>query len=313
MDELKPPRIKPGDLVGVVATSSPVSEGNLARLTSYLERRGHPVRLADGVLDAQGHVAGSAERRAAGVMAMFTDPDVRLVLPATGGWGAAHLVDLLDYDAIRADPKVFAGFSNPTTLSNSILARAGLPSVHGASGYQFFQPEVEPSTEEAFWAMVSGPITGHEIAGDEWRVHRAGGLASGRISGRVVGGNLPAILPIAGTRWMPSTAGAILLLEAQQAGFAEVDNWLTHLRLLGMFDGIAALLIGAPADWDRGPVADRDVDELVLRCVGGDFPVITNVPYGHQEQRIQLPLGCRVELDLRTDAPRLRYVEDLVT
>lgn len=98
---------------------------------------------------------------------------------------------------------------------------------------------------------------------------------------------MPAILPLAGTAWMPSTAGAILLLEGQRASFAEMDNWLTHFRLLGLFDGIAALVIGAPADWEVGTVADRDVDELVLRCVGGDFPVITNVPYGHQDRRIQ--------------------------
>jgi muramoyltetrapeptide carboxypeptidase len=100
--------------------------------------------------------------------------------------------------------------------------------------------------------------------------------------------------------------------DLQRASFAEMDNWLTHFRLLGLFDGIAALVIGAPADWEVGPVADRDVDELVLRCVGGDFPVITNVPYGHQDRRIQFPLGCRVELDPRADPPVLRYLEDLV-
>ncbi|GAB3427172.1 S66 peptidase family protein [Flindersiella endophytica] len=310
MDVLKPPRIKPGDPVGVVATSSPVSEAKLARLVGYLEGRGHPVRLADGLLDAQGHVAGSAERRAAGVLSMFTDPDVRLVLPATGGWGAAHLVDLLDYDAIRADPKVFTGFSNPTALGNALLARAGLPNVHGTAGFQFFEPEIERRTEEAFWAMVSGPIVGREVAGEGWQVHRAAGRT---VSGPVVGGNLPSILPIAGTRWMPSTDGTVLLLEAQRASFAEIDSWLTHLRLLGLFDGIAALVIGAPADWEVGLVADPGVGELVLRCVGGDFPVITDVPFGHQRRRIQFPLGCRVEFDLRTDPPVLRYLEDLVT
>lgn len=310
MEVLKPPPIKPGDPVGVVATSSPLAEDKLAGLVGYLEGRGHPVRLADGLLDSRGHVAGSASRRAAGVMAMFSDPDVRLVLPATGGFGAAHLVDLLDYDVIRASPKVFSGFSNPTAVGNALLAQAGLANVHGTGGFHFFDPDVEPWSEEAFWAMVSGPIAGREVAGEGWRVHRA---RAGAVSGPVVGGNVPSILPIAGTRWMPSTAGAILLLEAMRASYADIDNWLTHFRLLGMFDEIAALVIGAPADWEVGSVTDRDVDELILRCVGGDFPVITNVPYGHQRRRIQFPLGCRVEFDLRTDPPVLRYLEDLVT
>jgi muramoyltetrapeptide carboxypeptidase len=311
MQLVKPRALRPGDCIGIVSTSSPVSAGELGRLTAYLDGRGYAVRVADGLLDRDGWLAGSAERRAAGVLGMFGDPEVSLVMPVSGGTGAGHLVDLLDPGLIRAHPKVFTAFSDPSVLSNSILATAGLPSVHGVSGFQFFGwADVDEPTETAFWRMVSGPITGLEVNGTNWRVHRAAGSA---VSGPVVGGNLGAISALAGTRWMPSTAGAILLLEAPDATFELVDRMLTQLRLAGIFEDIAALVIGAPADWVHEDAPDASTDELVLRCVQGRFPVITGVEFGHQQSKIVFPVGCRVEFGLGSQTPVLRYLEDLVT
>jgi muramoyltetrapeptide carboxypeptidase len=309
MQPLKPRALRPGDLIGIVSTSSPVTAGELDRLTAYLGGRGYTVRVADGVLDRTGYIAGTAERRAADLLRMFGDPEVSMVMPVTGGIGASHLVDLLDYELIRAHPKLFTGFSNPSVLNNSILAAAALASVHGVSGFQFFQPEVDVQTETAFWRMVSGPIAGQEVTGEDWRVYRADSAA---VSGPVVGGNLWMVSALAGSRWMPSTSGAILLLEDLSATFDQVDDVLAQLRLAGVFDDVAALVIGTPADWEAGDAPDASTDELVLRCVRGRFPVITGVGFGHQPAKIQFPIGCRVEFDLRGDRPVLRYLEDLV-
>jgi muramoyltetrapeptide carboxypeptidase len=316
VDLLKPPALRPGDTIGVVSTSSPVSPALLDRLTGYLRGRGYQVKLADGVTDRFGHFAGTPERRAAGVMAMFADPEVAMVLPANGGTGSHHLIDRLDYELIRAHPKLFAGFSNPTALNNSILAAAGLATLQGVTGFQFFQREIEPGTERGFWTMASGPVAGTEIGGRDWRVHRRESVPK-TVSGPVVGGNLGAIFPLVGTPWMPPTAGAILVLEARSATYEVVEAFLTQLRLAGLLDEIAALVIGAPADWAAGGAPDRDTDELILRAVGdaagGAFPIVTNVPCGHQPRRIQWPVGCAVALNLGGEVPVLRYEEDLVT
>jgi muramoyltetrapeptide carboxypeptidase len=307
---VKPRALQPADCIGIVSTSSPVAGDELDRLAAYLSGRGYAVRVADGVLERAGHFAGSAERRAAGVLDMFGDPGVSLVMPATGGTGAAHLVDLLDFELIRARPKLFTGFSDPSVLNNAILAAAGLPSLFGVSGFQFFGwPEVDEPTESGFWRMVSGPIAGLEVTSEDWRVYRADVPA---VSGPVVGGSLWAMLALAGTRWMPRTRGAIVLLEDFSGTFDDVDRRLTHLRLAGAFDDIAALVIGAPADWEAEDAPDASTDELVLRCVKGRFPIITGVGFGHQERKIPFPIGCRVEFDLRGHCPILRYLEDLV-
>lgn len=111
---------------------------------------------------------------------------------------------------------------------------------------------------------------------------------------------------------MPSTDGAVVFVEAMDGTFDEVDRLLTHLRLSGVFDGVAGVVVGAPADWERGDAPDADTDELVLRCVGGSFPVVTGVAFGHQARKLLLPTGCSVELDLKGEQPVLRYLEDLV-
>ncbi|HEY0718165.1 MAG TPA: LD-carboxypeptidase [Streptosporangiaceae bacterium] len=311
MEVLKAPAIKAGDTIGIVSTSSPVSPAELGRLTSYLRGRGYRVKVAEGAGERLGYFAGSPERRAAGVMAMFADPEVAMVLPANGGTGAHQLVDRLDYDLIRAHPKLFAGFSNPTVLNNTILAAAGLATVHGVTGFQFFQPEIEPGTERGFWAMVCGPVAGTEIGGPQWRVYRRDNPAP-TVSGPVIGGNLWSVLPLIGSRWLPPAAGAILILETPNATYEAVELTLTQLRLAGVLDEIAALVIGAPAGWERQGAPDRDVDELILRAAGGGFPVLTNVPCGHQPRRIQFPVGCRIAFGLEGDVPVLRYEEDLV-
>jgi muramoyltetrapeptide carboxypeptidase len=311
MIPIKPQPVRKGDHIGLVSTSSPVTAQQLDRLTGYLDGLGYGVRVADGVLDRFGHFAGSAERRAAGVMQMFADPEVSLVLPVNGGYGAGQLVDRLDYRVVRENPKVLAGFSDPSVLNNSILAAAGLPSVHGVNGIQFFGwDDVDEPTETAFWRMVSGPLAGWEVPGDDWRVYRAYETV---VSGPVVAGFWRSLAALAGTPWMPPTEGAILFIEAMSGTlYDDVERFLTTLRLTGVLDRIAALVVGSPCDWERADAPDAGTDDLVLRCADGSFPVIIGVPFGHQPTKIQLPVGCQVEFDLRGPRPLLRYLENLV-
>lgn len=306
---IRPPAVGPTATVAIVATSSPVSSAELDRLVGYFQRRSHEVRVYDSARTATGYLAGPAEQRAADLMDAFTDPDVRLIIPATGGKGAAGLLPLLDYDTIAANPTVFTGMSDPSVLGNALLARAGLTSLHGPSGYDFFQPSVPDTTESAFWQAVGGPIAGHVVKGEDWRVARGG---ADLISGRVVGGHLGTIRALVGTPYMPDIDGAILLLEEVFVPWVNVDAALTHLRLAGVFDRVAAVVIGVPLDCDPGDAPDDTWDAMILRSVGGTVPVITNVEFGHTPIKIPFVLGGKVDLDLSGGCPQLRYCDNLV-
>jgi muramoyltetrapeptide carboxypeptidase len=311
MRGLRHPRaIRAGDGIAIVSTSSPAKPGDLERLVAYLEGRGHPVSVMPHASAATGYTAGPAADRAADLMAAFADPDIRLVMPAEGGEGAASLLPLLDFDVIARSGKVFVGLSDTSILANAIVSRAGLAALHGPTGHSFSRPEVDPYTEEWFWRIVSGPVAGVEIAGGGWRVPQGSGRL---VSGPVVGGHLRTIRTMVGTSWMPDLRGAIFVVEEVDVTWAQIDSALTHLRLAGVFDEISALLVGAPRDCVRGESPDADWDEMILRASGVACPVVTEAELGHTPRKFGLGIGCRVELDLDGKQPLLRYAEDFVS
>jgi muramoyltetrapeptide carboxypeptidase len=307
---LRPAALRPGDTVAVVNTSSPATAAQFEQLTRYLTGRGCRVQISPGARAETGYLAGSAEQRAADLMAAFGDPQVRLVLPIAGGRGAADLLPFLDFDVISANPKVFTALSNPTILANAIYRRSGLLTLHHATGLDFYQPEVNHDTETAFWRIVSGPVTGRALADATWRVIRGAGQ---RIVGPVFGGHLSTNRALVGTAWLPDLTGAVLILEEVGAPWALVHATLTHLRLAGVFDTIGALIVGVPVECERDDAPDEDWEALILRHVGGSFPILTNVEFGHTMRRIPFVIGGQIEVDLTRDVAVLRYRDDLVT
>lgn len=303
-----PLALSPPATVGIVATSSPISTDELGRLVAYFHRRGCNTRVYPSTAATTGYLAGSASQRATDLMAAFADPDVTLIVPATGGKGAADLLPLLDYELIAAHPTLITGMSDPSILLNAIYACSGVVTLHGPSGFDFFQEQVHQGTEVAFWRAISVPLAGRLVAGPSWRVLRGNGAT---VSGRVVGGHLGTIRALIGTRFLPELDGAILIVEDCFVPWAVVDQALTHLRLAGVFDRIAALLVGVPVDCQRDNAPDASWDDLILRCVGGAFPIVTNIEFGHTPHKIPLPIGGKVHLDLREPVAALTYCEDL--
>lgn len=307
--KIRPPAAPPGSTVAVVATSSPVNRDELDRLVGYFQGRGYAVRTYPSCAATGGYLAGPAEQRAADLNAAFADPDVRLIVPATGGRGAAQLLPLLDYRAIVANPTILTGMSDPSILLNAIHTRTGLLTLHGPSGYDFFQRPVHEETATAFFEAVTGVLAGREVASEDWRLVRGAGTT---VAGPVFGGHLGTIRALVGTHFLPDLDGAVFIIEEIFVSWADIDAALTHLRLAGVFDRIAALVVGVPVNTVRGDAPDRSWDEMILRCVGGDFPVVSNVEFGHTPRQIPLPIGGVVELRLAADRPVLRYGDDLV-
>jgi muramoyltetrapeptide carboxypeptidase len=309
--DLRCPRpVRERDGVAIVSTSSPVKPDDLDRLVAYFEGRGHPVTVMPHTGAATGYLAGPATDRAADLAAAFADPSIRLVMPAEGGEGAATLLPLLDFDLIGESEKVFVGLSDTSILANAIATRANLAALHGPTGHSFSQPAVDPYTEEWFWRIVSGPVAGLEVDGEGWRVPQGSGSV---VSGPVVGGHLRTIRTMVGTSWMPDLRGAIFVVEEVEVTWAQIDSALTHLRLAGVFDQIAALLVGAPRDCVRDDSPDASWDEMILRASGVTCPVVTEAELGHTARKFGLGIGCRVELDLAGERPLLRYAEDFVS
>jgi muramoyltetrapeptide carboxypeptidase len=289
-----PPRLKTGDTVGILSTSSPVAAEQVERTQRYLEARGYRVHLGDHTLDRLGYMAGTAEVRASDFNRMLTDPNIRMIVTAWGGETAIQLLPLIHYGTLSMDPKIICGLSDPSILLNALTARSAVPTFHGPNGYDFGATIHSAFTEENFWPMITGEWEyPHTFpVGDQMKILREGPA----VNGWLWGGNLSTIRGLIGTHFRPQWAGGILFLEEMQVGYARTDDMLAHFKLAGIFDRIRALVIGAPAE--LGEPAGETYEDLILRhCAGTSFPIVANLPIGHTPEKITLPIGGKARLD----------------
>jgi muramoyltetrapeptide carboxypeptidase len=336
--KIRPERLREGDLVRVFSPSSSVPSffpERLGRAERELERLGFQVSRAVHAMDRTGYTAGNAEQRAADLDEAFADPEVRAILCSIGGNNSNQLLDQIDYDIIRRNPKVLVGYSESTALLVAIWQMTGLVTYHGPGVLPEFgeYPHVMPYTERSFletlcearsprrlsppeswtdqYAEWADPAnwrrTRPQIPNASWRAVR-----SGIGEGPLVGGNLDTLLKLAGTPFWPDLSGAILFWEEARQAAPQVDAHLTQLRQMGIFSEIAGMIVGRPYHCDDSVgVGFADVVDEKLSSV--PFPVLADVDFGHTDPMLTLPIGIRVRLDVRDADYDLSVVEPAVT
>jgi muramoyltetrapeptide carboxypeptidase len=227
---------------------------------------------------------------------MFHNEDVRVIFCARGGYGTLRLLDRIDYDLIRSNPKIFVGYSDITALLLAIYKKTGLITFHG--------PVVKEFTKNSnrnlnlFFDLVSSK--------EALRLDMSGGAAllPGKTRGNLLGGNLSLITRLIGTPFMPSMKGALLFIEETAEPLYRVDRMLTHLRLSGLLNEVVGLIAGRFIDC--GDISD--INTLITNTVSDfGFPVVCGLPVGHGTENVTLPLGLQADLD--TDHMTLSFIE----
>ncbi|MFF5171934.1 LD-carboxypeptidase [Micromonospora sp. NPDC000089] len=291
-DCLRPAALRPGDTVMLVSPSGPTRPERVARGIELLTGWGLRPVAAPNAYARQGYLAGGDELRAADLNTAFADPEVRGVLCTRGGYGAQRVVDLIDMDVVRRDPKVVAGFSDITALQFALWRGARLASVHGPG--VAWRDERTPlrSAESLHAALTTTEPVVVAAAAEE----TAGVRVPGRAEGPLLGGNLCLITASIGTGDMPDLTGAVLLVEEVQEPPYKVDRMLTHLRRCGALDRIAGVAVGqfteCADDWDT-----TIVDVLTDRLGDLGVPVLGGLPIGHGPGQLTVPVGPRAVLD----------------
>ncbi|MFJ1968522.1 LD-carboxypeptidase [Streptomyces sp. NPDC087903] len=304
---LRPPRLAPGARVAVVATSGPVPEERLQAGLDVLRGWDLDPVVGSHVLDrhgALGYLAGSDADRAADLQRAWCDPSVDAVLCARGGYGMQRMVDLLDWEAMRAaGPKVLAGFSDITVLQQAFATRLGLVTLYGpaAAGADFIK---SARAQEQLRATLFAPESVRTLTASG-----GGALVPGRARGVTLGGCLSLLASDLGTpHALPGARGGLLLLEDIGEPAYRVDRMLTQLLRTGWLDGVAGVALGSwagcgPYEGVRAVLADR---------LGGlGVPVVEEFGFGHCDDASTIPLGMTAELDadagtLTFDEPALR-------
>lgn len=298
---LRPPAVRPGDRVAVVAPSGVVDPDRLRRGVRWLGSLGLDVVVGRHALDRGGHglahLAGADADRAADLQDAWCDPRVAAVVVARGGTGAARLADLLDWAAMAAaGPRLLVGSSDATALHLAVGGRLGLASVFGpvAAGELLAGPEgPEPRSAEHLAQALMHPE--RDLVLTAAAAERPAPGPRRRVEAPLVGGTLSLLTAAVGTADQPSAAGAILVLEDVGEAPYRLDRALTHLRRCGVLDGVLGIACG---DWAGcGPPADvRAV--LVDRLGTLGVPLLLGLPFGHGSVQLSLPLGVTAVLDV---------------
>ncbi|MEV3857223.1 LD-carboxypeptidase [Streptomyces sp. NPDC050095] len=298
-------RLAPGARVAVVAPSGPVPEDRLQAGLDILRGWDLDPVVAAHVLDVHGefdYLAGSDAGRAADLQSAWCDPQIDAVLCARGGYGAPRMVDLLDWEAMRAArPKPFVGYSDITTLHEAFALRLGVSTLHGpmVSAADFLK---NPRAQDHLRATLFAPETVRVVTGAPgWAT-----LVPGTARGVTLGGCLCLLAADLGAQGARDSArGGLVCLEDVGEEAYRIDRYLTQLLRAGWFDGASGVLLGSWAECE--PVRTLLIDRL-----GGlGVPMVEEFGFGHCDGALTLPLGVPGELDaeagtLTLDEPALR-------
>jgi muramoyltetrapeptide carboxypeptidase len=282
-----PQALSPGDLVAVVAPSSPFPRDELLRGLAWLRSR-YRIRVTSGAFSRDGFLAGTDERRTKELAAAIADDEVRAIVAARGGYGALRLLEHVSMEALARRPKWIVGFSDVTVL-HAMAWGSGVASVH-APNVTGLGRDCTPSERAAWLACVERPGAPRSWSG--LRVLRAG-----RARGPIVGGNLALVHALAAAGRLRVPQGAVLALEDVTEAPYRVDRMLTSLRLGGHLARASAIVLGG---FDRcTPGSDgRTVDEVLEDRLGDlGVPVVAGAPFGHGARNEAFVLGKDVHLD----------------
>jgi muramoyltetrapeptide carboxypeptidase len=315
-DWIRPVALKPGDTIAFVAPAGPAKLAPLRAYAERLEKDGYRVIIPPGIEERKsGYLAGSDEERADELNRMIRDPRVRAIFPVGGGYGLTRILDRIDYDALRKDPKIITGYSDLTALHLAVARQVRLVTFHSPMPmhnlWQGDKPEFAFAAESFRRAVFADQYkkgeSGYTIAVPG--VARPVKLVGGTARGRLLGGNLTLICATIGTPYAMQPKGAILLIEDTNEAPYRVDRMLSQLRLAGILDAIAGVVVGSfsPADHPDAKELDRVLCEWLGKL---KVPVLMKFPVGHTPLNATLPHGGLVELD--ADGGRLRLVENPV-
>ena len=300
---IKPPRLRAGDVLGVVAPAGFVADRfGLDEISDTVRAMGLVPRLAPHLTARDGYLAGPDEVRAQDLMAMFADPEVRGIMAVRGGYGSARLLPLLDFASIARTPKLFAGFSDNTALDLALLARANLVSLHAPT----LATSWAPAAWDSFRAVaMDGATPTYPVAhytGPNLGTRRSDlrTLRKGTARGRLVGGNLSVLSSLVGTPYMPQLTGAILFLEETNESEYRIDRMLTQLSLAGLLDKVAGVIFGQCTNCVNpdGGFANLTVYDVLDRRLGAlGVPAFQGAAIGHIAGQISVPLGTMAQID----------------
>lgn len=304
---VKPPAVAKGARVAVIAPASNAKLDRIERGIAALRARGFDAVAGEHATGKHApYFSGTAAERLADFHNAFADPDIKAIFATRGGYGSNYLIEDINLDLVRANPKPLFAYSDMTAVQTWLLDTTGLPAFHGPMVAADFYLEGGVH-ESSFDAAISGGLV-QAGAAEGLRI-----LKPGYAEGVVYGGCLSILTASLGTRFAPQTEGKLLFLEDVGAKPYQIDRMLRQMMLAGKFDGVTGFIFGEMLDCASAGTSPDLLEQVILRVLEWfDGPIAIGLRSGHVSHgNVTVPMGIRAKLALEDD-PMLKYLEAAV-
>ena len=312
-----PPALQKGDLVAVVFPSSflrvePDEITAFEILNSkieWLQQLGYRTICYPSQVNRVGYLAGTDDERAEALMEAWKNEEVKAIWCFQGGYGSQRILDQLDYEVIKVNPKIFIGMSDITALHQAIRQRTGLVTYLAPVLNYFNEPEFDNQFALASLEEVLANPAQREVIFPEGIDCEV--LRQGCATGQLIGGNLSLIAGLCGTEWQLNTEGKVLLLEDISESNYRIDRMLWQLKESGLLDKCAAVILSSWEDCKSNSQCSLSLDEIFHHYFkDAKYPVIKGFPSGHTRYQVTLPLNALIEIE--TDTKSVRCLESSI-
>ncbi|WP_216830675.1 S66 peptidase family protein [Alkalihalobacterium elongatum] len=290
---IKPPRLQSEDTIGLVTLGSPLDANITNSRIETLQNMGFNIAYGRHVYSWQGIAAAPAEQRAEDLMNMFRDPNVKMILPTRGGTSVQTIFPYLDFDEIKANPKIISGYSDITVLLNALYQFSDLTTFHSLMLIDF-RPDTPTYNFNQFFAVTS-TLTSPRVIENPPDMPQVS-LVPGNVTGPIIGGNLASLVNTLGTPYEIDTVGKILFLEEINAPTTMIFRYFTQLLMAGKFDDCIGIVMGECSNClvSYGTSYEDLINEWLVPL---GKPLMTNLATGHGFYKAAIPIGATVNLN----------------
>ena len=306
MNIIRPPALRPGDKVGIIAPASNLKRDLLEAGVARLRQLGYEPIYSPDIFDRDLYFAGTLERRLREIEEMLARKDIRAMMCARGGYGSNYLLERILFEYFARHPKIFLGYSDNTSLLTAIHDRTGLVTFHGPMITKDFASP--GGVELTSWNNAVQGVSAWTLPTTEVEV-----LQSGRARGRIYGGCLSMLVASLGTPYEIQTDDTLLFLEDIAAKPYQIDRMIMQLRLAGKLARIRGIIFGEMLECIQPGGQDYTLQQVILRTLRGmdpDLPIVYGLKSGHVSSgNITLPMGVEGELVAREGHAEIKIIE----
>lgn len=288
-----PDWLKKNDKVGLLAPARKISFEEIHSSLDWLENNGFQPVLSSNIFHEDHQFSGNDAERAADLQLFLDDPEIKAILCVRGGYGTVRLIDRLDFSTFVKYPKWICGYSDVTVLHSHIFQNFHIPTIHGVMPFNVGKNWQEDPNCHSLLQALKGENISYTFAHHPLN-------KTGKIKGKIVGGNLSILYSLLGSSSDIHTKNCILFVEDLDEYLYHIDRMMMSLKRNGKLKNIAALMVGSMIQMNDNSIPfGKTAEEIIAEhCANYDFPLCFNAPAGHGEQKYALRLGMDIHIDI---------------